>query len=70
MQLPDYTKASLESLYIPFFTLIGISTPFYLEDIDSIVEVSFLRKIDLGFYTYFQYESGKLFIFFMEEGRD
>ena len=68
LHLPDYTKSSLANIFLPTSTLFPLSTPFSLQDINSIVNVPLLRKTDQGFYTYFQYESGKLFIFFTKNG--
>lgn len=69
MQLSNHTKFSLQDIYIPPDRFFPMSRGFYIEDIDSIVKVSFLRKKDQEFYTYFKYEMGKLFIFFTQDGR-
>ena len=68
MHLPVYAKSSLASIFLPTSTLFPLSRAVFLQDINSIVKVPLLRKTNQGFYTYFQYESGKLFIFFTEDG--
>lgn len=63
-----YSKEDLKPIYVPYKVREIFPRAFNFDDINNTIGVKFLRTHDLGYYTYYDMEQSRFFVFFNTDG--